>query len=463
VATSTTISGWDAQGNPITSNEPTATTPPTTPATGTGSPVGWDAQGVPIYGATQSPAPINASISATPMPTTPMGKLARWIDNVSEDIKNGTDLTGVGTVLKKLGAHGVYGGNSQAVGDFMASLPLGLMKAAKGAAEVVPQAIGGEKGNTWQGIKDLVGGGLQALTIPASFAGPEASGLSDEGLLNDAGEALGNAGNKVGDAVGNAASSVKSAVLGTEEKPSLIQKLWEGQDVAQPGAQSSVRNAVQASADNLGTATDQLSAAIQADPLTKNGGTILDSHLDQLGKMEKAAYSKLDAGAGIDLKAEKLRVANDEYALKQLGNTEPDINRKGNLIETINDSRDRIAEAESNLRAAGIDPNEADALHKQRMAGLDFKKVLVRTTQPDGSVNVDNLLKQSNALRFAKQGDRLNQFFGSKQAADAYIQQLQNAQKLGANAVKAQAIARWVAGGLGVGGGVELLSHYLQR
>jgi hypothetical protein len=54
------------------------------------------------------------------------------------------------------------------VGDFMESLPLGLLKMAKGGTEV-PQ------GKVWKGTKDMVGGGLEASTIPASFVAPEAS------------------------------------------------------------------------------------------------------------------------------------------------------------------------------------------------------------------------------------------------------------------------------------------------
>ncbi len=62
-------------------------------------------------------------ISAVPEPTSMAGKLNSWAQNVASDIEHGTDITGVGSVLKKLGAHGVYNGNPQAVGDFMASLP----------------------------------------------------------------------------------------------------------------------------------------------------------------------------------------------------------------------------------------------------------------------------------------------------------------------------------------------------
>jgi hypothetical protein len=75
------------------------------------------------------PQTIQPSITATPEPTSVGGKVERWARNVSEDLKYGTDLTGIGTVLKKMGAHGVYSGNPEAVGDFMGSLPLGLSKA----------------------------------------------------------------------------------------------------------------------------------------------------------------------------------------------------------------------------------------------------------------------------------------------------------------------------------------------
>lgn len=98
----------------------------------------------------------------------------QWAENVGNDLKHGTDITGIGSVLKKMGAHGVYNGNSQAVGDFMASLPLGLAKMAQGGVEI-PQS-----GKTWQGTKDVVGGALQAATMPASFVAPEAPGAAAE-------------------------------------------------------------------------------------------------------------------------------------------------------------------------------------------------------------------------------------------------------------------------------------------
>lgn len=108
-------------------------------------------------------APDQGQLKAEPKSTGMMDSISRWTENVSNDIKYGTDTTGIGTVLKKMGAHGVYNGNSQAVGDFMASLPLGLLKATKGQAEIQ------QPGKVWQGTKNLVSGLSDAATIPMAM------------------------------------------------------------------------------------------------------------------------------------------------------------------------------------------------------------------------------------------------------------------------------------------------------
>lgn len=129
------------------------------------------------YSLDSSPAaaqPQVGSISAVPEPDSVGGKLSRWAQNVSDDIKYGTDITGAGAILKKMGARGVYAGNSSAVGDFMGSLPLGLARATKGAGE----------GPTWQGTKDVVGGLAQAATIPSSFIAPEAAETAASGATS---------------------------------------------------------------------------------------------------------------------------------------------------------------------------------------------------------------------------------------------------------------------------------------
>jgi hypothetical protein len=245
-------------------------------------------------------------------------------------------------------------------------------------------------------------------------------------------------------------------VPGDAGEPGVLKQVWQGEKVAQPAAQQAVRQAVQNSAEAAGTADESVASSIQTHPLLEGNATVIDEHLSALQKQEQAAYSKMDEAAGFDVKAEKQQLANDQYKLKQLGNTDADVTQKGNLIESINDSQARITDAAAKMKEAGVDPDAADTIHKQRMAGNDFKKALIKNTSSDGqSVNVDGMLKASKALRFAKYGDRLEQFLGSKEAADSFMSDLQHAQELGAHAVKAQKIAsmvgKWVVGGL-VGG-----------
>lgn len=332
-------------------------------------------------------------------------------------------------------------------------------------------------------------GGLLAAAAPAAIEAPlaTAGALATGSVSGVVGKTVGThlgltdkqsdlladlfaiAGGSVGGVGGGKLQPKLSGMLGGEasETPGLIKQVMKGEDVNQPAAQSAVRGAVQTSADNLGTASEDLNANIKAKPIAQNGSTILDDHLSKLQKMEQTAYQKLDDVAGFDLKAEKAQLSNDNYKLSQLGNTDADINTRGNLIEAINDSTDRIAQAESKLQAAGIDPKAADTIHQQRMAGVDYKKVLVRSTNPDGSVDVDRLLAQSNNLRYSKYGDRLQQFLGSKDAADAYLGQLQKAQQLGVHALKAQKVAqmvaKWIGSGLGVGAGVGVAHHLLSE
>jgi hypothetical protein len=249
--------------------------------------------------------------------------------------------------------------------------------------------------------------------------------------------------------------------------PGLVKQIMQGEKVAQPGAQQAVRRAVQTSADTAETTDAALAESLANKPLLQGNSTVLDEHLARLLKQEQEAYSKADEVAGFDVKAEKQQLSNDQYKLKQLGNTDSDITQKGNLIESINDSQTRISEAEEKMRAAGVDPKAADAIHKQRMAGNDFRKNLVNNTGSDGqSVNVDGLLNASKKLRFSKYGDRLEQFFGSNEAADKFMAQLEDAQKLGQKALTKQSIARMVGKyvglpliGTGVGTAIYEATH----
>jgi hypothetical protein len=295
-------------------------------------------------------------------------------------------------------------------------------------------------GGTVGGVHNGVEGAVQGATTGA-LAG---------GTLSALGELPG------------AVSDLRAATPEADAQPSLLKQVVKGEDVNQPAAQSAVRNAVQSSAKSAGTDTDQLVSDINNQPILKNGQTVIDDHLNALRQNEKAAYQQVDDTVGFDLKAERAQLSNDQYKLSQLGNTDADINARGNLIEAINDSEGRIADAQAKLKNAGIDPKAADGIHQQRMAGMDFKKALVQSTAPDGTVNVDSLLNKSKALRFSKFGDRLTQFFGSQEAADSYMSQLQLAHELGVHAMKwngiGKLVGKWIAGGL-IGGGAAGLGY----
>ncbi len=141
-------------------------------------------------------------ISAATAPSGWREKTERWAQNVADDIKYGTDVTGIGSLLHKMGAHGVYNGNSQDVADFIAGLPLGALRAAKGAAEIT------EPGKAWEGTKDIAGGTAQALTIPSAFMGGPAAEAGGEAAANVAGKVFGDA-EKAGNLFDKVAAAAK--------------------------------------------------------------------------------------------------------------------------------------------------------------------------------------------------------------------------------------------------------------
>jgi hypothetical protein len=288
------------------------------------------------------------------------------------------------------------------------------------AQDVLKQRVDEFKKNPTQATTRAVG---DAAALAASiWAGGKLTGvLGAAGAADVAPEA---------EAATEAGTEAASAEESGVEQPGILQQVIKGEKVAQQPAQAAVRQAAGAIADA---------------PILQGNTTVLDEPLANLKQQEAAAYKQVDDAVGFDLKAEKASLSNDQYKLAQLGNTDADITARGNLTEAINDSQDRIAEAEEKLQEAGIDPKAADTLHQQRMAGFDFKKALVKNTNPDGTVNVDGLLNDSKNLRFSKRGDRLQQFMGSD-GADEFMNQLQQAQDLGAHAMKAQKIAKIVSG-----------------
>jgi hypothetical protein len=117
--------------------------------------------------------------------------------------------------------------------------------------------------------------------------------------------------------------SATATEAGTEaEQPGILQQVIKGEKVAQQPAQAAVRQAAGASEEA---------------PILQGNTTVLDEPLANLKQQEAAAYKQVDDAAGFDLKAEKASLANDQYKLAQLGNTDADITARGNLRDAIND------------------------------------------------------------------------------------------------------------------------------
>lgn len=173
--------------------------------------------------APQTPAPAGlpvGTIGARPQPQGVAGKVEQWAGDLSDDIRNGTGQTLIGRMLQGMGAKGTSSGVPEATGNFMGSLPLGLARGLKGEAQI-PQ------GKVWEGTKNIVGGGLQAATIPLSFAAPEAAEASSElpGILSGS-TALKKAGQGFQEVMG-AAKSVPVDVSTPGNTALQIQKLAE--------------------------------------------------------------------------------------------------------------------------------------------------------------------------------------------------------------------------------------------
>ena len=213
-------------------------------------------------------------------------------------------------------------------------------------------------------------------------------------------------------------------------------------------------NPFRKTAQQVATSAIQDAAGVGADtPIIKGATSAMDEPVQGLWKDKVAAYKKIDDTVGFDLKEARDQLKTDEYNLKQPPASAPAA--KAQLQSHIAELNTKIADAETTLKAANIDPKSGDAANVKWQASRAFKNIVVRNTATDGTINMDTLLKQSKMLRFNKFGDRLAQFMGSPEKADAYMQQLEAAQKDGVKTANAQKIAKWTAeiiGGAAVGG-----------
>lgn len=89
-----------------------------------------------------------------------------WLKNLEGDIRYGTNTTGPGSFLHKLGMQPTSAGVGKQ-SDMLATPITGPIHAAQGAAEL--------PSHPWQGTKDLVGGIAETATLPSMVAAPEAA------------------------------------------------------------------------------------------------------------------------------------------------------------------------------------------------------------------------------------------------------------------------------------------------
>lgn len=317
----------------------------------------------PVPGQTQStPQPAQsrsaaqtATISAAPgsMPNDPLAaKLALWARNVQSDLMNGTDITGVGHVLKAMGAHGLASGTSEDTAKFMGSLPLGLLRLVQGGAEIA------QHGQRWQGTKDIAGGALQAATIPGSFVAPEAGETADAVL------------GKAGDAALAQASKAARAV----REPFSVKLI-------QPKIQAAITAAIRDAAQEHGI-------NLPGNPSVRD---ITQALSDAVRSKASSLYRQLDAATGggrFQRFDEQLQ--NIQRAIREVTGIDPD--REGELIErwnTVHDAKDAaLAEAKAN----GVDPKlieHADHLHRKSMALSDLSKAIRASTDVHPSAATD--------------------------------------------------------------------------
>src|SRR5579862_215206 len=376
-----------------------------------------------------------ATISAAPEPTTLLGKFGKWADNVSNDLKYGTDETGIGTVLKKMGAHGVYAGNPQAVGDFMTSLPLGLLKVAKGATEAAPQIIGGPKGKTWEGVKDIANGAIQASEMPAAFMAPEEAEL---------------AANKAGQATEAVKAVPKSALDAFRES------------AAQPALRAGVKQAVSTAAKDSGV----------AEPLSQSFYKMVEEGANNILAQSKNDYKVLDQATGGRVQRFQDRLENIREAMRELTGTEEDVTKEASLLKAQKETEDAMQDAFNDARKQGVDPDlidRASANFKKSHALLDVDNAVQKSLsgKPVELGGKKGLPETIDPKKFAPRinqlwkSGRLEQALG-KDAADRLANYANDAATLQRRAITLKKIGLWVAGSIGagtaLGTGLHLLS-----
>lgn len=346
-------------------------------------------------------APALGSISATPgsLPNDPMAaRLSLWAQNVQSDLMNGTDITGVGHVLKAMGAHGLASGTSEDTAKFMGSLPLGLLRVIQGGAEL-PQS-----GKRWQGTKDVAGGALQAATIPASFMAPEGAEATATGL------------DRAGEAVASGAGKAVNAVRKPFSLKAVQEALQTSKDSIQQALQRNLQNVQDTWHGSVRDLFDQV--AKEADAQPKPAESLRDVAANTAAAVKakgSSLYRDIDnALGGTRFQTFDEQLSNVRRALRN--DTGVDHDQTGRLIERLNDLEDAKATAIKTAIEKGIDPRDfqqASAYWRQGSALEDLSKHIQASTSGLRSELSQGLNATQEALSPAKLASRANRMYNT--------------------------------------------------
>jgi hypothetical protein len=304
--------------------------------------------------------------------------VARWAEQVANDVKYGTDFTGIGKVLKKMGAHGVYVGNPEAVGDFMASIPLGLLRTGKGMAEAAgSQSAGGN----WQAVKDMVGGIGQTAEMPSAVIAPENAELEELAgqSVDHAGELASSAAKAGKTAASKAVSKATAPVVKkVAQAKAVANDLLHPEMVGQDELQSAVRNIAQKTAEEAGPRGGMGATGNPTNPVEPDTASSIRDVFRNLAKAvetrAQAAYQELDAATGGNVSRFDKELKNVENAIRNSTGVDETNDaaleaRKASIIEK---QEEAFKQAEANgVPRETVEQARADWRQKSALNDLD--------------------------------------------------------------------------------------------
>jgi len=128
----------------------------------------------------------------------------------------------------------------------------------------------------------------------------------------------------------------------------LYGQIKQGEGVAQAPAQSALRSSVQEAA-----ADESVANNVAANPSLR---TSLEEPIDTFHSQAKTLYRQIDDAAGTDFKALNDKLANTNYQLRQLTETEEDVAKEAALEKSRAAIMDKIGAAKQDALDNGVTP-----------------------------------------------------------------------------------------------------------